>query len=128
MDKGILRIYFRHHKRHIIVHAESAAVVYHQRAEPRYVIGILARHTAASRHKGNVYVPELLAVPQFLYPQVLAAETASLASAAARTEQTKTGERKTALLEHTQKLLPNSTTCAYYSYSLFYHCLVSLFY
>ena len=68
----VFRINLRHHQRHVCIHSECAAVVYHYRAEFSYGVGIFNGSACACGSKSDVDSFEVVVVLQLLDDDVLA--------------------------------------------------------
>ena len=112
----ILRIDFRHHQRHIVIHTESTRIVYHERTVLRNGLFELPRSTAASRYESHVHSAEIIVMlkPANLY--ATSAEIVCPALAALRPEQQQFVNREFPVSQHSQELLTDSPARTYNSY------------
>lgn len=78
----IARVAFGHYERHVVAHAESTGVVYHDGSVSCDVIGIFSAHSGTGRSENDVCVAEEVAVLQAFYYDGIVAEGVCLSCTA----------------------------------------------
>ena len=71
----VFGIYFGHHQRNIVVHAERARIVYHNGSVFGNGIGKLQRCSSAGRNKSNVNSLEIVVMFEFFHGNFLTAKS-----------------------------------------------------
>ena len=113
----ILGIHLRHHKRHILVHAEGARVVDHHGPVLGDRLRELARRAGTGRSEHIIDALEIVVVLQQLDRKGFATEHILAAGAALRAEQQQLVDGELTLLQNLQELLSHGAAGAHDSNS-----------
>ena len=111
----ILGIDLRHHEGHVVIHAEGARIVDHDRTVFGDRIGELLRRSGPGRGQGEVYPLEIVVVLQQFDLDLLSAKLVFASRTALGPEQHEFVDRKRPFLQNSQKFLAHSTADAHNS-------------